>query len=268
MGIRIGELTKWIRPRRLAGGRDSILSGYSIFALALLSGFVSLPILGLALWTLDENSWQAMTSTIALQALVVTIKTTLVSLIILLFVGTPAAYILARVDFLGKRVIDTLIDIPVVLPPVAAGIALLLALGRMGLLGQYLHFLGIELSFTMAGVVVAQTFVALPFYIRPVTSGFERIERDVEDAAMVDGADRVAVFTKITIPLVLPTLIGSAISAWARAVGEFGGTIIFAGSFLGVTQTLPVAIYEALERTLTPQWRLPCWHSASRSQLF
>jgi molybdate transport system permease protein len=155
--------------------------------------------------------------------------------------------VLARAEFPGKRAVDSLIDIPAVLPPSAAGIALLLAFGRFGLVGQYLDIFGITISFTTAAVVIAEVFVAAHFYVRQASVGFAQVRRDVEEAAMVDGASRFAVFTKITLPLAFPALVAGAVMAWARALGEFGGTVIFAGSFPGVTQTIPLAIFAARE---------------------
>jgi len=239
-----------LKPESLGrtGGGDKLASGLAIAALALLAGFISLPLLSLVIWTVSEGSWRAMTSPVALDALLLSARTTAVTMLIIFVVGTPAAFVLARTEFPGKRLINTLIDIPAVLPPSAAGIALLLAFGRMGLLGEHLRVLGIELSFTTAAVVMAEMFVASHFYVRQAAVGFAGIDRDVEAAAMVDGASRVKVFSKITIPLAFPALVAGAVTAWARALGEFGGTIIFAGSFQGVTQTMPLAIYGALER--------------------
>ena len=189
-----------------------------------------------------------MASPVALDALLLSVRTTAVTMAIILVVGTPAALVLARAEFPGKRLVNTLVDIPAVLPPSAAGIALLLAFGRMGLLGEHLRVLGIELSFTTAAVVMAELFVAAHFYVRQATVGFGYVDRSVEEAAMVDGAGRVGVFARITVPLAFPALVAGAVTAWARALGEFGGTIIFAGSFQGVTQTMPLAIYGTLER--------------------
>ena len=217
-------------------------------ALALLVGFISLPLLSLVIWTVNEGAWRAMMSPVALDALLLSAKTTAVTMAIILVVGTPAAFMLARAEFPGKRLVNTLVDLPAVLPPSAAGIALLLAFGRMGLLGEHLRVLGIELSFTTAAVVMAELFVAAHFYVRQAAVGFAGIDRDVEEAAMVDGAGRTGVFTKITLPLAFPALVAGAVTAWARALGEFGGTIVFAGSFQGVTQTMPLAIYGTLER--------------------
>ena len=229
------------------GGGDVLASGFAVAALALLAGFISLPLLSLVIWTVDKGSWQAMTSPVAVDALLLSARTTAISMLIILTVGTPAAFVLARAEFRGKRLVDTLIDIPAVLPPSAAGIALLLAFGRVGLIGEHLRVLGIELSFTTAAVVMAELFVATHFYVRQAAVGFGRIDRNVEEAAMVDGANRTKVFLKITIPLAFPALVAGAVTAWARALGEFGGTIIFAGSFRGITQTMPLAIYGALE---------------------
>ncbi len=235
------------QEQRGRAGGDRLASGFAVAALALLTGFISLPILSLVIWTVNEGSWRAMTSPVAMDALLLSARTTAISMAIIFVVGTPAAFILARAEFPGKRLINTLVDIPAVLPPSAAGIALLLAFGRMGLLGEHLRVLGIELSFTTAAVVMAELFVATHFYVRQAQVGFGRVDREVEEAAMVDGAGRVKVFSKITIPLAFPALVAGAVTAWARALGEFGGTIIFAGSFRGITQTMPLAIYGTLE---------------------
>ncbi|MBA2784040.1 MAG: molybdate ABC transporter permease subunit [Rubrobacteraceae bacterium] len=194
-------------------------------------------------WTVSEDSWRAMASPVAVDALLLSVRTTAMTMAVLLLVGTPAAYVLARVDFRGSRVVNTLIDIPVVLPPSAAGIALLLAFGRLGLVGRYLDVFGVTLSFTTAAVVMAEIFVAAPFYVRQAATGFGAVDRTVEEAALVDGASRSAVFFKVTVPLALPALVAGALTAWARALGEFGATVIFAGSFRGITQTIPLAIF-------------------------
>ena len=229
-------------PRRHRLG-DSLASGLAIAALALLVGFISLPFVSLLLWTASENAWRAMASPVALDALLLSIETTSVSMAIILTVGTPAAYVLARAEFPGKKLVETLIDIPAVLPPSAAGIALLLAFGRFGLVGQHLEVLGVSVTFTTAAVVIAEVFVAGHFYVRQATVGFAGVRRDVEEAALVDGAGRYATFTKVTVPLAFPALVAGAMMAWARALGEFGATIVFAGSFRGVTQTIPLAIF-------------------------
>jgi molybdate transport system permease protein len=232
---------RWLLGR--TGTGDALASGLAVAALALLAGFISLPFVSLLLWTASENAWRAMASPVALDALLLSIKTTSISMAIILTVGTPAAYVLARAEFPGKKVVETLVDIPAVLPPSAAGIALLLTFGRFGLVGQHLEVLGVTVTFTTAAVVIAEVFVAGHFYVRQAAVGFAGVRRDVEEAALVDGAGRYAAFTKVTVPLAFPALVAGAMMAWARAMGEFGATIVFAGSFRGVTQTIPLAIF-------------------------
>ncbi|HEX2738930.1 MAG TPA: ABC transporter permease [Rubrobacter sp.] len=241
---------KGVLSQRVPRGSDAVASGLAVAALALLAGFISLPLLSLVVWTIDEQAWRAMASPTAVDALLLSIRTTAITMLILLVVGTPAAYVLARVNFRGNRVINTLIDIPVVLPPSAAGIALLLAFGRFGLVGQHLEVLGITLTFTTAAVVMAEIFVAAPFYVRQAATGFGAVDLTVEEAALVDGAGRSTVFFRITVPLAFPALVAGALTAWARALGEFGATVIFAGSFRGVTQTIPLAIFAEFHRDL------------------
>jgi molybdate transport system permease protein len=245
----IGGFQKKLRlPAGLSRAGDPLSSGVAVAATALLVGFISLPLVALIFWTVSEESWEAMASPVALDALWLSIRTTGVSLVIILLVGTPAAYVLARTDFRGKRFVDALVDIPAVLPPSAAGIALLLAFGRFGLLGEYLHAFGITISLTTAAVVLAQLFVAAHFYVRQAAVGFSQVDRAVEDAARVDGAGRFSTFTRVTVPLAFPALLAGAVTAWARALGEFGATIILAGNLPGVTQTIPLAIFAELNR--------------------
>ena len=226
---------------------DLLSSGIAIAALSLLAGFISLPLLSLLIWTVSSASWRAMASPVAVDALLLSAKSTGVTMAIVLVIGTPAAYALARFEFPGKKVVDTLVDIPAVLPPSAAGIALLLAFGRFGLLGEHLRVFGITLTFTTAAVVLAQVFVASHFYVRQAAVGLGRVDRGVEEAAQVDGAARATVFFRVTVPLAFPALVAGAVTAWARALGEFGATLIIAGNFQGVTQTMPLAIFSALE---------------------
>ena len=238
------------RPSRLSRVGDALASGVGVGALALLAGFISLPILSLVLWTVDENSWRAMATPEARDALLLSVRTTSISMLIIISVGTPAAYVLARKEFRGKRLLDSLIDIPAVLPPSAAGIALLLTFGRFGLVGKYLDVFGVQITFTTAAVIIAEVFVAAHFYVRQATVGFSGVRRDVEEAARVDGAGRFGVFTRVTVPLAFPALVAGAVMAWARALGEFGGTVIFAGSFRGVTQTIPLAIFAEFQTNI------------------
>jgi len=229
-------------PRTLPRS-DTLASGLAVSALALVAGFISLPILSLVVWTISEDSWRAMASPVARDALLLSMRTTAISMFIIVLVGTPAAYVLARADFRGKRLVDALVDIPAVLPPSAAGIALLLTFGRFGLVGSYFDAFGVTISFTTAAVVMAEIFVAAHFYVRQASIGFAGVRRDVEEAALVDGAGRFSVFIRVTVPLAFPALVAGALTAWARALGEFGATVIFAGSFRGITQTIPLAIF-------------------------
>jgi molybdate transport system permease protein len=184
------------------------------------------------------------------QAIGLSMATTTLTLGITLAVGTPVGYLLARRHFRGRQVLDTLIDLPMVLPPAVAGIALLLAFGRRGLLGQYLSEVGIDIAFTQTAVVLAQLFVASPFYVKAAAAGFAAIDLDLEQAAALDGASNWQIFRLITLPLAGTTLLGGAVMTWARALGEFGATIIFAGNFPGRTQTMPLAIYLGFELDL------------------
>jgi molybdate transport system permease protein len=177
------------------------------------------------------------------QAIQLSLVTTMCTVAITLVAGTPLAYVMARGVFPGKVVVDTLLDLPIVMPPAVAGIALLLTFGRFGLLGHYLNVFGVDIAFTPVAVVMAQTFVAAPFYLKTAATAFAGVSREIEGAAAVDGAGLFAVFLRITLPLCLASLAGGALMTWARALGEFGATIIFAGNLQGVTQTMPLAIY-------------------------
>ena len=226
---------------------DRVAYGLAAAALSLVAGFIALPIVSLLLWTANEDAWRAMASPVARDALLLSVKTTSISMFIIVTVGTPAAYVLARAEFPGKRLVDALVDIPAVLPPSAAGIALLLTFGRFGLVGQYLTVFGVQITFTTAAVVMAEVFVAAHFYVRQAAVGFSQVRRDVEEAAMVDGAGRASAFLRVTVPLAFPALVAGAVMAWARALGEFGATVIFAGSFQGITQTVPLAIFATFQ---------------------
>lgn len=185
------------------------------------------------------------------QAIRLSLLTTGISTLITLLFGTPLAYLLARRHFRGRGAIDTLLDLPMVLPPSVAGIALLLAFGRRGLLGAYLADIGVSIAFTQMAVVLAQVFVAAPFYVKSAIAGFSGVDQELEQAAALDGATQWDIFRYITLPLAWSTLFGGAVMTWARALGEFGATIIFAGNFPGRTQTMPLAIYIGFELELT-----------------
>ncbi|MBX0327891.1 ABC transporter permease [Oscillochloris sp. ZM17-4] len=184
------------------------------------------------------------------QAIGLSITTTACSTALGLTLGTPLAYLLARRRFRGRSLLDTLVELPMVLPPSVAGIALLIAFGRRGMIGGWLDDLGLSLAFTTVAVVLAQTFVSAPFYIKTAVAGFAGVDREIEQAAEIDGASPLQVFAWITLPLAWPVLLGGLVMSWARALGEFGATIIFAGNFPGRTQTMPLAIYLGFELDL------------------
>lgn len=166
-----------------------------------------------------------------------------------LVLGVPLAWLLARTDFPGRRVVRALVTLPLVLPPVVGGVALLLALGRNGLVGRWLDdAFGVTLPFTTAGVVVAEAFVAMPFLVISVEGTLRAADVRYEEAAATLGASRMTVFRRVTLPLVAPGIAAGAVLAWARALGEFGATLTFAGNFPGRTQTMPLAVYLALQR--------------------
>jgi molybdate transport system permease protein len=162
--------------------------------------------------------------------------------------GFPLAWIQARTTFAGQRLLRAITTLPIVLPPVVAGVALLVVFGRRGIVGQWLDaWFDIRLPFTAAGAVLAETFVAMPFFVLTMEGALRSVDRRLEDAARTLGASRLTVFRSVTLPLVLPSLQAGAVLAWARALGEFGATITFAGNVAGRTQTLPLAVYLLLE---------------------
>jgi molybdate transport system permease protein len=216
-------------------------------ALAVCLTFFVLPLVAIFLRVPPGDVY---TSEVAVDALVVTARTSLIANLVFLLVGTPAAYLLATRRFPGRALVVTLIELPLVLPPAVAGIGLLVAFGRSGLLGGELEALGVSIPFTEAAVVLAVIFVASPFYIRQAIAAFEAVDRTLIDAARTLGARPWRAFWRIALPLASGGLAAGWALAFARGVGEFGATIIFAGSFQGLTQTLPLAIYSQLEQDL------------------
>lgn len=212
--------------------------------------FLSVPIAVLALHSLETRAWQSLQGSIVPDAIYLSFVTTLLTVIVTLIFGTPLAYILARWRFRGRRIVNVLVELPIVLPPAVAGLALLLTLGRRGVFGPALEQFDIILPFSMMAVVVAQTFVAAPFYVRAAQVGFQGVPREIEDAARVDGAGSVPLFFLVTVPLAGRSLGAGIVLCWARALGEFGATILFAGSLQGRTQTMPLLIYNILERDI------------------
>ncbi len=217
------------------------------FALTLL---LVLPVGVLLVRALAPSALATLLEPAAAEALRLSLLTTGLSMVLTVTLGTPVAYLLARYTFRGRRFLDVLVDLPVALPPVVAGVGLLLVFGRRGVLGGPLSNLGVDLAFTTTAVVLAQLFVASPFYIRALKVGFGAVSRELEAAALIDGASRWGAFWRVTWPLTLPAFSEGLVLAWARALGEFGATVVFAGSLEGRTRTLPLAVYAALERDL------------------
>jgi len=214
-------------------------------------GFLAIPLLGL----LERTPWRELPSELTkphvLTALRLSLVCSLGAVAISVLVGVPLAWVLARVEFPGRNLVRALTTLPMVLPPVVGGVALLLAFGRRGLAGVWLdRAFGITLPFTTAGAILAEAFVAMPFLIITTEAGLRAMDRRFEDASATLGAGRWTTFRRVTLPLIAPSLGAGAALCWARALGEFGATITFAGNLPGTTQTMPLAVYLALENDL------------------
>jgi len=221
-------------------------------AAAILVAFIVVPLAGLFFHLQPGDIIAALHTPAAQDALRLSIVTTFSSLAITLVLGTPLAYVLARATFPGRYLVDAVVDLPIVVPPAVAGLALLLAFGRNGTFGPLFGALGISLSFSTIAVIMAQTFVASPFYVRAARAGFAGVDRTLEAASATLGMGPLRTFAYITVPLAAPALVGGAVLSWARALGEFGATLMFAGNLSGVSQTLPLAIYLDLENGNLP----------------
>jgi molybdate transport system permease protein len=235
------------KVRRRQVGRERLPWPALVLAIIAIA-FFALPFLGL-LWRAPWGDvWSILTSESALTALRLSLWCSFWATLAALVLGVPLAWLLARVPFPGRGLARALCTLSMVLPPVVAGVALFYALGRRGLVGQYLdRWFGITLPFSTAGVVVAQTFVAMPFLVLTVEAAFRQQDTRFEEAARTLGGSRWYVFRRVTLPAIRPGLVAGAVLAWARALGEFGATITFAGNFPGRTQTMPLAIYLANE---------------------
>ena len=206
--------------------------------------FLGLPVAVLVMRALAGGALvAALGDPVVLDALSLSLGTTAVSLVLTVALGAPLAYVLARRRFRGSALLETVVDLPIVLPPSVAGLALLLVFGRRGLVGSSLEVIGVTIPFTTIAVILAQMFVAAPFFVRSARAGFAAVDRDLEDAARVDGAAERQVFRWITVPLARSALAAGLVMSWARALGEFGATIMFAGNVEGRTQTLPLVVY-------------------------
>ena len=228
-------------PGRALGGMVGVL--YVVF--------IGLPIVALlARAAQQEDLWGAITGDLALTALRLSVVTSVISIGVVIVTGTPIALALARSNHWIARTVDALVELPIVLPPVVAGVAMLMAFGRGGIVGGPLKDAGLDISFTTTAVVFAQIFVAAPFYIRSAKLGFQSVARDYEEVSQTLGMSPLSTFRQITLPLAAPAIITGLGLSWARALSEFGATMMFAGNLLGETQTMPLAIMTAMETSL------------------
>jgi len=210
--------------------------------------FLLLPLLALLIRAPWRGLGALLTDSQVLTALRLSLESATAATAASLVLGVPLAWVLARVRLPGMGVLRALVTVPLVLPPVVGGVALLLAFGRNGVLGGFLmDWFGLSLPFTQLGVIVAETFVAMPFLVVTVEGALRSSDLGLEEAAATLGASRITIFRRVTLPLVGPSLLAGAVLCWARALGEFGATITFAGNFPGTTQTMPLAVYNALQ---------------------
>ena len=215
--------------------------------------FLLVPLLALLVRAPWRGLAGLLSDPVALTALRLSLECATAATVASTVLGVPLAWVLARARFPGLAALRALVTVPLVLPPVVGGLALLLAFGRNGILGRYLEsWSGVTLPFSTAGVVVAETFVAMPFLVVTVEGALRSADRDLEEAAATLGAGRLTVFVRVTLPLVAPSLLAGAVLCWARALGEFGATITFAGNYPGTTQTMPLVVYNALQTDPEP----------------
>jgi molybdate transport system permease protein len=234
-----------MRSRRVTAER---LPAPALIIAVIAIAFFALPFIGL-LWRAPwSTAWSVLSEDRVRTALLLSIRCSLAATVLAVFFGVPLAWLLARVRFPGRGVVRALCTLSMVVPPVVGGVALFFSFGRRGLFGQYLdRWFGFRLPFTTNGVIVAQTFVAMPFLVLTVEAALRQLDHRFEDAARTLGGSRWYVFRRVTLPTITPALVAGAVLAWARALGEFGATITFAGNFPGTTQTMPLATYLALE---------------------
>jgi molybdate transport system permease protein len=240
-----GAPVRIIRPERVEGPRRPDLSAAGRWSVRLISGlallFLGLPVAVLIVRSVADGSLtDALTTQVVLDALALSLVTTSISVALSAAFGLPLAWLMARRTFRGSWLVETIVDLPIVLPPAVAGLGLLLVFGRQGLIGEPL---GAGIPFTTIAVILAQTFVSAPFFIRSARTGIAAVDRDLEAAARVDGASEFQLFRAVTMPLAATALAAGLVMTWARSLGEFGATIMFAGNIEGRTQTLPLVVY-------------------------
>lgn len=220
-----------------------------VVAASIAVAFFVLPLIGLLQKAPWSSLWDDLTAPEARDALRLSLVCSLWATFLAIVFGVPLAWALARVDFFGRSLVRALVLLPMVVPPVVGGVALLYAFGRSGLIGEQLYgWFGIQFTFNTSGAILAETFVAMPFLVITVEAGLRSVDVRYEDAAATLGAGRWTTFRRVTLPFIMPSLIAGAALAWARALGEFGATITFAGNIQGRTQTMPLAVYLELER--------------------
>ncbi len=235
--------TRPVAARSGGWGERSLLAIAGLFAL-----FLGLPVATLVARSILDGSLRvALASPEVLDALWLSLVTTAISLVVTVVLGLPLAFVLARRRFWGRGLVEAVVDLPIVLPPSVAGLALLLVFSRAGLLSAPFDFLGITVPFTTVAVILAMVFVSAPFFVRSARTGIAGVDGDLEDAARVDGATEPQLFRSITIPLASAALAGGLVMTWARSLGEFGATIMFAGNVQGRTQTLPLVVYSEFQ---------------------
>jgi len=231
------------RPRFPAGFLIGLIAFIALF-------FLLIPIATLIIRALTIMDLQGVSLGSVGTAIALSITTTAASALLTILGGTPLAYVLARRRFRARQALIVIVEWPIVLPPAVAGLALLLTFGRLGLFGPLLGAIGVALPFSTAAVIIAQLFVSAPFYVRSALVGFQNVPRAIEDAARVDGAAGWTLFSTITLPLSLRSLLSGLTLSWMRALGEFGATILFAGNLSGQTQTMPLLVYTLFEQDL------------------
>jgi molybdate transport system permease protein len=252
MGIRRGKAIG-MKPQRqslITPKREGPPGWEFLLPSLVLVGLIGLPVVALIWRSTQLDFLSFAVSESAVQALRLSLVTSVISVSIALVTGAPLAYLQVHWKFRGKAILDLLVDLPVVLPPAVAGIALLLAFGRQGLFGSWLNRVGISLPFTTAAVIMAQLFVSAPYLVRSARVGFAAIDPQLEEAARVEGASNWHVFRHVVLPMAGRAILTGVILTWTRSLGEFGATLLFAGNLQGVTQTMPLAIYMGFEENL------------------
>jgi molybdate transport system permease protein len=238
-----------VSPRRAATARAALVAVGALVVAVVLT-FLALPIVALVTYQPVHDLIDGLGAQVTIDAIGVSLKTNGIAFAITIALGTPFAYILARHRFPGRNAVITLVELPLVMPPAVAGLGLLAAFGRLGLLGSELRAVGVDLAFTQAAVVLAILFVAAPFYLRGAIAAFEALDGSVLDVAGTLGAGPLRRMLRVAVPLASGGLAAAAGASFARGMGEFGATILFAGSFQGVTQTLPLAVYNLFDANL------------------